>query len=72
MIIKTYYIIVIDITQIIDSTLNPNMFFFFFFFKAHQTNLSELNWTSMEEMDQIGQNGQKQTELDQNDRTRPK
>ena len=26
MITKTYYIITIDITQIIDSTLNPNFF----------------------------------------------
>ena len=47
----------------------------FFFFKVHRTNLSEPNWTSVEEMDrmdQIGQNGHKLTELDWNDQTGPK
>ena len=28
MIIKTYHIITIDITQVIDNTLNPNLYFF--------------------------------------------
>ena len=30
MIIKTYYLIIIDITKIIDDTINANMFFLIF------------------------------------------
>ena len=38
MIIKTYHIITIDITQVIDNTLNPNWYFF---------HLNRPNWTEV-------------------------
>ena len=36
MIIKTYHIITIDITQIIDNTLNPNLYFSLIIVKSLQ------------------------------------
>ena len=38
MIIKTYHIVTIDITQVIDNTLNPNLYFF---------HLNRPNWTKV-------------------------
>ena len=38
MIIKTYHIVTIDITQVINNTLNPNLYFF---------HLNRPNWTEV-------------------------
>ena len=70
MITKTYHIITIDITQIIDSILNPN------FFPPFLSNYIELDkmdqirkWTEMDIIDQIGLN---RTNVDQSGLDRSK
>ena len=52
MITKTYHVITIDITQIIDTALNPNLFFPILK-KVHQIGLK---WSEMDQIDQSGPN----------------
>ena len=65
MIIKSYHIIKIDITQIIDCTLDPILFFpiLNYYTKGHQNGLNRPNWTEVDQSrlkwtkeDQIGLN----------------
>ena len=65
MIIKTYHIIINDITQIINSILNSN--FYFFPFLSKYTNLAkkESKYAKVDpiKLDQSGLNLTKQTEV---------
>ena len=68
MITKTYPIITIEITQIIDSTLNQNLSFSILQ-QIYQVGPNGLKWielTEYTELNRCGQNRLEQTKLNQN------
>ena len=70
MITKTYYISTIGITQIINITLNPNLYFPILK-QIHQIGPKRLEINQMDRLDRSELNMTELTEVDQIDRSGP-